>query len=183
MPGGLRHIPREFPGSVHSPGCHRIFLGIRRSHKETFSIISIRCCSRLALREATLVNLTVWKPRSVSWKLIGTVRRKFSIPITIFHKTSTKPIRWKLFLYSLCYQYDGLPGALLSEVILAEGGLYQTYSILTEYRVWGILPSRRSHPGPKVFCSHTGRSPRPVCSESVYFPHHIFLLREGVIHW
>ena len=129
------------------------------------------------------MTLTVRKPRSVSWKIIDTVRRKFSIPITIFHKTSTKPIRWKLFLYSLCYQYDGLPGALLSEVILAEGGLYQTYSLLPEDGVKGLFPCCRSQPGPKVFRPHPGRSPSLVCAEAVYFPQHLFLLRDRVVHW
>ena len=45
---------------------------------------------------------------------------------------------------SLCYQCDGLPGALLSEATLAEGGLDQTYILIPEDGVRGLFPCCRS---------------------------------------
>ena len=58
----------------------------------TSFLISIICCRSLASREVFLVSLPMRKPWRVSWNWITDIRQRFSIPVTLFHRTSTRHI-------------------------------------------------------------------------------------------
>ena len=79
--------------------------------------------------------------------------------------------------------YGGISGTLLREVILAEGGIYQTSGLLQVCGSSELLPHRCILSGPEVLLPNPIRAYGSVPEEASHFPVHHHHLTYCVINW